>query len=243
MSVPTLVKLILMFVAGWGVLQTAEAQVATRSQIYGGKLTRFTPTAFVRGEYGLQTYDSEVVDGQATGGTTTFVAGGYAGEERQLGIFASRNSTDMTFERNNSDVSTVITDVVLQPRIWWLFPAVMFNATEIQVDATDDTSDLNVKSQGVGAGLGLHVPISDRFKLFADLSYVEAIWTLESEGKDVLVQPRTRLDAGAAYNIWEHIMNVQVGFKYEKSGLKVAGTDFTEVQSSPYAGLQLGIYF
>ena len=104
-----------LFVALLGLcLFTSQALGQTRSQVYGTTLTKQTQAAFVQYDYGWQTYRSEAAESNATANVQSITFGGYAGESRRLGVYFSSDSSQTTFDLNNSDVATTWNMMALQ---------------------------------------------------------------------------------------------------------------------------------
>lgn len=221
---------------------STAALAQTRSQVYGSALTKFTQTAFVRGEYGFMTYESETTNSNATGTALTMAAGGYAGEHRLLGVYLTRHQSKIDFSLNSSSSETIFNDLCIQPRFWYFLPSVVATWEEFRIKRSA-TETLDIKAHGWGGGLGIHVPITSMVMIFGDGQYVVNRWALDANGQTVKLMPRTEIDVGASIALFADFVKLTVGYRHRMFGLEIAGVEYAETQSSPYFGAQAGLFF
>ena len=106
---------------------------STRSQVYGGTLTRQTQTFSVQSDVGLQTYESEAAGSNGTTSASTFKVGGFAGEARRVGILVTSANSTTNFQLNQTAVRSGWRDLDLQLRLGFINPFIVFSDSEIAV--------------------------------------------------------------------------------------------------------------
>jgi hypothetical protein len=218
-----------------------EATAQTRSQITGNTLTRQTQTAFIEADIGQQTFESEAVESNATSTVTRIRIGGYAGENRRLGVIASATDSETPFELNDSKVRTAWREVAMQFRFGYVNPSIIAANTEMRLK--NGTDSLDIYGTGIGGGLSINIPLTQWIVLNAAATSVQPTKSHDRNGHDVKLGRRDEVDLGASLDLVEKYVDVLVGYRYRQYDLEIAEETFKETQSAPYAGLRLGFYF
>ncbi len=223
-------------------MATPSMGQATRSQVYGGTLTRQTQTFYMQSDVGLQTYESEAVASNATTSASTFRIGGYAGESRRVGISFTSAASDTAFQLNNTEVRSEWKDFDLQLRLGFINPFLVVSDSEMVI-AGDELEDLHIFSQGVGAGATIQAPLTDYIIATASTKHVVSTKAHDRFGHEVKMGARSEVDFNAAIDVSEHVVDYYVGYKARTYSLTVDGVEATENQSMPYTGVRMGFYF
>jgi hypothetical protein len=236
-------KLILALIAitGLGTSLSAFSQ-ATRSQVYGGALTRQSHTFYIQSDVGMQTYESAAVDSNATSTVQSYKVGGYFGEARRLGLAIGSSEAVTPFELNDTRIRSGFRDLELQVRLGFLNPFVVASDNEINIK-TNGEDYLHVHGQGMGVGANIQVPMTAEIITTVSAKVVNTTKAYDRLGHDVTIGNRTEIDANAAVDVTEHMVDAYVGYRRRSYTLKVDGVEASELQSIPYAGLRFGVYF
>ena len=215
---------------------------ATRSQVYGGTLTRQSQTFYAQSDVGLQTYESSAVDSNATATVTSYKVGGYFGEARRLGLSVASAESITPFELNDTRVRSGFRDVELQLRLGFINPYIVATDNEINVKANGENF-LHIHGQGLGLGANVQVPMTENIITTVSAKLVNTTKAYDRYDHDVEIGPRTEIDASAAVDVTRHLVDAYIGYRRRAYSIKVDGANAQEVQSIPYAGLRLGVYF
>lgn len=218
------------------------AAAQTVSQVYGGTLTRQTQTAFVTGDVGLQTYESESIDSNATAMSKNVTVGGYAGESRTLGIFARSSESTTKFDLNDSEVDTTWRDLYLQYRLGFI--SLSGIASMAEIGASQEEEDLyRIYGTGYGAGATISAALSEELIVKAAAKAVMTPTAHDRLGGDVEVGQRQEAEAEASLDVIHRYVDLLLGYRYRTYRITVADEDSAETQSAPYAGMRFGVYF
>lgn len=218
------------------------SQAQTVSQVYGDSLTKQTQTVFVRADANFTTYESKAAGSNTTATTTSYAIGGYAGEKRALGVFASSNQQDITFGLNNNRVQNTWRDLHMQARFGWIYPQVVVAMNEMAIDK-DGARIADLYGSGIGGGAGIYVPVIEAMVVHADGYVVNSNRARNTTANTVDVGQRLEVDLGASVDVIKNYVDFLIGYKVRRFDVTVDGESFEEQQSAPYAGLQLGAYF
>ena len=221
---------------------SSTVMAQTRSQVYGGTLTQQTQTAFFAADIGYQTYDSDSVSSKDTSPAYNYRVGGYAGENRVLGVFANVADSTTNFELNASKVRTAWRDLALQYRLGIFSPSVIATSSELLLSSTDQ-QDIHIFATGLGAGLAVHIPLTDKIIVQADAKAINSSNAHDRYGKEVKVGRRDEAELAASIDVVERYVDLLIGYRYRSYTLDIEGDVATETQTTPFGGVRLGIYF
>ena len=234
--------MIRLLVLGWLCGLSASAWAQTRSQVYGSELDRQTMTAFLRADMGWNTYDSKTVESKETRSSTTFMAGAFAGERRNVGMVFSSNENNVPYSLNDSRVNAAFRDVKLKARFGWVYPTIAASLTEMRVERSGATL-ANLYSSGVGAGAGVELPLHDRIVVYGEGMMFRPSVVKDRTDNNVDLGQRNEFDVGASVDLTDKILDLMVGYRVRSYSLSLNGTEQDELTSGAYAGLRLGLYF
>jgi len=241
-----------------GTLMSAEALSVTLSQVYGSNLTKQTQTLSVSAEAGWTTYSSEAAGSNATGPSMTYSIAGYAGESRVLGIEFTSTNVEMPFELNKSRVTTRQQDLKMVARWQWFYPHIVVSQSDNRVSldevSSSEADGIRLKQRSeetvcdyfgnsIGGGLGVYAPITDSIVVHADASVMRGTSASDRNGKKVEEGMRQDVEIGTNVDLTDNMLDLVMGYKLRNFEVEVEGESFKESQSTPYAGLQLGVYF
>lgn len=218
------------------------ANAQTVSQVYGSALTRQTQTVFARGEAGWTTYDSEAAESTATAGTSTYTVGGYAGEDRLLGIMFSSTDHRIPFKLNDSEANNSFRDLRVQGRLGWIYPSFVASQTEMKVTRGDEVVT-DFYGNYVGGGVGLYVPLWRKLVVHGDAMVMNATQVTDKNQREIKLGSRQEGEVAASVDLTDQLLDLVVGYRLKKFSVEVDGESYDESMSSPFAGLQFGFYF
>ena len=223
-------------------VMTSAASGQTRSQVYGGTLTQQTQTAFFAADVGFQTYESESVESKDTSPAYNYRVGGFAGEDRVLGVFANIADSTTPFELNESRIRTAWRDLAIQYRLGFLYPTVYATSSELTLTA-EGVEDIHIFGTGFGAGLAVQVPITKQIIVQADAKSINTASAHDRYGAEVDVGRRDEAELSASVDLVERYVDLIVGYRYRNYDLTIEDTKSVETQTTPFGGLRLGLYF
>lgn len=214
----------------------------TRTEFTGSVLTKQTQTAFVETDFGVQTYESQGVESNASTTAMTYSVGGYAGEHRRLGVFATIANSETDFALNQSSVGTYWRDLSLQMRLGAFYPKIIATSSEIKVN--DEAGNrTHIFSTGVGAGIDAYYAITQKIIVNAKAQQIDGSSSHDKFGSAVEVGSRKKFEVGAAIDIIPRFLDLMAGYRVRSFNYTIEGQSFTDKQSTPYTGLRLGLYF
>lgn len=219
-----------------------DAYGQTLSQTYGDPLTKQTQTLFVRADANYTTYQSGAVNSNASATTTTFTAGAYAGESRRLGVFLTANDQRIPFELNNSEATNAWRDLYFQARFGWFYPSVILSQSEMTIDRGNETI-LDCYGNGAGGGLGFFMPVNTFIVVYGEGQSVVTQHVRDHADRKVEVGARNEGEAGASIDVIHGFVDFILGYKYRSYSVKLEDVAYNEVQTAPFAGMRLGVYF
>jgi hypothetical protein len=225
--------LVMLPAASWG---------QTRSQHYGNTLTRQTQTAFMTMDYGLLTYESKAVASNATAPVTRFRVGGYAGENRVLGVFLDTEQARTSFNLNKSSIGTRWQDLYMRFRMDFISLDLIGGLANIDIKREEGAA-ANIYGYGIGGGAAIDLPLNRSIVVHLHGKSVLTSEAHEESGRQVALGRRDHAEANVAFDIDERFLDVLFGYRYRQYNIKIDETQTKEVQSAPYAGMRLGIYF
>jgi hypothetical protein len=235
-----------------------SAQAVTLSQVYGTDLTKQTQTFFLRGEAGWTTYESQAAASNGTGSSASMTIGGFAGENRLLGVFMTAHDVTMPFELNRSNVRRSVRDLRMQARLAFVYPSIIVSQTDTKVslDAVSESEAAalslspreesvvcDVFGNSVGAGLGIHAAMTEKIVVHADVAMLQGSSASDRDGKRVQLGQRQDIQVGANVDVTKDMVDLVMGYRVQNFDFTVDDVKFEEKMTTPYAGLQLGVYF
>ena len=215
---------------------------AQTSKVYGAPMDRKTPTVFARGDAGYTTFDSRMVDSNASGTSVRYSAGAWAGDSRTLGMSFTSADTRMKFPLNESKISTSFRDLRAQARFGWVTPTFVASLSEMKGNK-EGTEIVDLYGTGFGGGLGVHAPIYERLVLRFEGIFVRTGKAYDKQTRKVSLGDRMEGDAAASFAVLKDILDLNVGYSLRRYTVGVEADTWKESQSTPYVGLQLGTFF
>jgi hypothetical protein len=226
-----------------------QAQAGSVSQVYGSTLTKQTQTAFIRAESGWTTYNSETANSNATVPTTAAAIGVFAGESRRLGLMFRHADYSIPFALNNSEARTKYYDLKMQARFGFFYPSISVSQMELSVKSPIDESDTTLQSvanmfgNAYGGGLGVYIPLTTQIVIHADFSRLKGTNVSDKDGKQVQITGRQDLEIAATADIIKNLLDLSVGYQQKRYDLEIDNVGYRETLSTPFAAMQLGLYF
>lgn len=214
----------------------------TRSQVWGGPLTQQAQTIYMRADAGMTTYESDTAGSKESMESTTYQVGGWAGEERLVGISMTSSEADVPFTLNDANLHTSFRDVRMMARLAWFTPSIGVSLSE--VDVTQGETDLvGVYGTGMSAGLAVGVPLHTRLVMQAEAMTVQNTKAYDKLGEGTELGRRDEADAHLSFDVTDRLVDLLVGYRLRTYELDVAAEKKTEKSQGAYAGLRLGLYF
>ena len=219
----------------------ARAEMPT-SKVYGDTLDRQTQTAYVRADVGWATYESGAVSNNATGVANTFEVGGAAGTSRTLAISFQSSQADIPFSVKSTSVSMSFNDVKLRYRIGYLYPTVAGTMTRVKI-SEDKIAQHDVFGSGGGGGLGVKMPITKEIMFEGEGLVFKTVESHDKMGGTTRMGDRMEGSGVVAFDLTPDLVDFMIGHRYRRYTMRIDERDTDEVQSSPFVGLRLGVYF
>ncbi len=226
-----------------GLLAAAiPAHGQTRSQVYGPPLAQEAQTVYVRADVGMTTYESQAANSKETLTSTSTMIGGWAGEERLVGVSITSTEATVPFELNDSSMHTAFRDVRMMARFGWLIPSIGVSLTEIGVDQGQEQT-IGIYSTGASAGLGVQVPVAPFMIVEGDAMAVKSTKVYDKLGNDTKLGQRIDANVDAVFDVTDRLVDFLVGYKVREYDIETAGKQYNEKAQGVYAGLRFGLYF
>ena len=219
----------------------AYAEMPT-SKVYGDTLDRQTQTAYVKADVGWATYESGAVSNNATGVANTFEVGGAAGTSRTLAISFQSSQADIPFAVNATAVSMAFNDVKLRYRIGYLYPTIAGTMSRIKI-SEDKVVLHDVFGSGGGGGLGVKMPITKEIMFEGEGLVFKTVESHDKIGGTTRMGDRMEGSGVVAFDLTSDLVDFMIGHRYRRYSMRIDERDTDEVQSSPFVGLRLGVYF
>jgi hypothetical protein len=221
---------------------TYSLQAQTTSQVYGDTLTRQTQTFFVTAEADWTTHNSQAVESNTSAATSSVSVGGYSGESRVLGVFFNSINQDLNFALNESSIRNNWNDLRLEARLGFIYPSVGVSMNQSKMVKAGETLT-NFYGTGPNAGLGTKIPMTKTIMVEAEAFVSSTTAAHDKDGKDIEVGLRKEADIHATVDVTAQLVDFIIGYRAREYGVKVDDKEYKEVQSAPFAGLRLGMYF
>lgn len=223
-------------------LPAIPAYSQTVSQMYGDTITKQIPTFFVRGDYEWLTLDSDTVDSNGSASATSVQMGTYAGESRELGLFVNAQDKKVDFRESYSKFDSQAYDITMQYRLWFLYPSVSLHWNEMQIDK-DGANIVELQARGTGAGIDFKVPLTRKIIIEGGIHQTLNLTTNDLQGRDIKLNSTQEFEVAANLDLIPFYLDLLVGYKQKRLSLSIDDADYEEFNSSPFAGIQTGIYF
>jgi hypothetical protein len=224
-------------------LAAASAAAAqTRSQVWGGPLTKEAQTLYLSAETGPTTFESEAAGSKETQMTTSYAMGAWAGEGRQVGAEVRTSDAEVPFSLNDASMKTSFRDVRFMVRLGWFTPFATAGLSEVDVKAAD-TSTVSLYGTGIGGGLAIGVPLHEMLVVQAEGSTTQSAKAYDKLNQTAELGRRDEADAHLSFDVTDRMVDLLVGYKVRRYELDTGEQKFNEQSQGAYAGLRLGLYF
>ena len=121
-------------------------------------------------------------------------------------------------------------------------PYVAAGQNELKVKR-DGVEAADVYGTNVGGGLKVAVPLTSSILVHADGRTLTEVTTHDKDAREASSEGLLEGEVAASVDIIEKYVDVVVGYKHRSYSFKVEDETFDEVQSAPFAGMRLGLYF
>lgn len=221
---------------------TTGAWAQTRSQVYSGILTQETQTVFVRSDVGIETLDSQSAASKDTTSAVQSSIGGWAGEERLVGINFTNADLVVPFALNGSRSHTAFRDVRMMARFGWLIPSVGVSMAEVDV-SNAGAPIVGLFGTGFNTGIAFEAPLAPFLVVHGESVVTEYASVYDKLGQGSKLSRRIDADINASFDVTQRMVDFLVGYRARQYGLEVADKKYRERAQGAYVGLRLGIYF
>jgi hypothetical protein len=223
-------------------LTVSHAHGQTRSQVYGSSLDKQTMTAYVQGDVGMMTMESDAVNSKQTLNATSWEFGGYAGESRKLGFAFQSTENDINFALNESTMQTAWRDAMVQARIGWIYPRVTAGLGKIEMQQNGEQI-VDLYGPSVGAGVGLYVPLWDRIVVSGDYTAHRSQSTQNATDHEVALGQRKDGKIAVSVDVTDRMLDLMFGYRHRSYNLTIDGVENEEILQGAFIGARCGFYF
>lgn len=225
---------------------SAQAYGQTRSQVYGSDLEKQAMTVFVEANVAQTTFDSKTAASKESHQTNTFKVGGWAGENRNVGLIASTTEATVPFALNDSAMRTAMKDIKMKARFGWISPTIAATLTEVEVSKAEATV-VDLYGTGYGAGAEVQLPLHDRVVVAAEgMAYTTPSSfsrNPEVNQPDTALGDRLEADINASVDLTQRTVDLVVGYKVKNYSIIIDDETLAEKAQGAYVGMRLGLYF
>ena len=207
----------------------------------GAGLGKGIQSASIDFDYQFAVLKSNTVAGTDFGDSSRIGVSAYTGKERELGLALTRDQTSTKFSQIDSSMQTQWTDFAINYRFWWFTPSIILGSCAIA--ASGPTGSLtDAICLTTGAGLKGQYAAGAKAIAYLDSRFVSATKVRDLAGSNVKIGMRTDIDFGVTLRVFL-LLDVMTGYRLRLFDVSIDGTNKSEVQTGPYAGLKIGATF
>jgi hypothetical protein len=201
-----------------------------------------THTAFLFFDYGLATYKSKLMDSNDTAGALTYGFGLNAGAERSFGVEYRVESTAVSFETNQSSLTTSWTSTIFKYRLWAFELGPVLGS--VKMAAKRESAEIfDIVGSGFGGYFGILMPIGNSNLAYLNMMSVATATPVDTQARTVTMGSRMDLELGTKIKITRRVVDFTVGYRRRTVSITEDGTPYTELQTATFIGFNFGKTF
>lgn len=208
---------------------------------FDGAADRSSPTFFLGVDGGPMTYKSELLETNDTGYALAYTLGFHAGEDRNLGILIRNDTTNLSFETNDSKIEKNWLETTIRYRMGFFYLGPILSNLTIKINqAGADIRDAT--GSGYGANLGFIFDVSRNAGMYLDANYVTISEIVDTEAREISVGPRIDADLGTIIQLSREHFDFLLGYRYRQLGIEL-DESYSELISTTYLGFRFNVFF
>ena len=205
---------------------------------------RLTPTIFADVEYGLTSYQSEIVKSNAIGTNFTYTLGAHIGEKKNLAVLTKTTMISVDYTDNESLLSLKWNDLYVRYRVKYVYLSVLVSnyLLEILKGTSELKTDLSILGNGYGGNAGVDIFLGRNIIWNIDANYLFMVSAKDLTRENVSMGERIDVNTRFSFLITKSLLHLYIGLRYQSYSVTL-DSSYKEQERNAYVGVRANLYF